>query len=117
MARRKYVSGWSMMWILCMFDIPVGTKKQRRRATQFRTLLLDKGFVMKQFSVYIKPCASLQSAKNTTTKLKHFIPHDSMVSFLYITDKQYVTSDNFIGKNSTPNEQQESEKNGQILLF
>lgn len=117
MARQHGKSGWSMMWVLCMFDIPVGTKAQRRRATQFRNVLLDKGFMMKQFSVYIKPCSSLQSAKNTTTNLKNYIPNDSMVSFLYITDKQYASADNYIGKNATENEQQIREKNGQILLF
>ena len=117
MARRKHNSGWSMMWVLCMFDIPVKTKVQVRRATQFRNYLLDNGFMMKQFSVYIRPCSSLQSAKNLSKKIKNFIPADSMVSFLYITDKQYTNADNYIGKNSTDNEQVIQEKNGQILLF
>ena len=38
-----------------MFDIPVRTRKEMRKATRFRNVLLDEGFVMKQFSVYIKP--------------------------------------------------------------
>ncbi len=105
------------MWILCMFDMPVKTHKQRKNATQFRTLLLNDGFMMKQFSVYIKPCARLESAKHITKKLKYYIPDDSMVSFFYITDKQYATSDNFIGKNSIDNEQKESEKTGNLQLF
>ena len=115
--RRRYPSGWSMMWVMCMFDIPVKTKKQMRLATQFRNRLLNMGFMMKQFSVYIKPCSSLDSAKHVTKKLKHHIPDDSMVSFIYITDKQYVNSDSFIGKNSTENPEQTRKKSGQLLLF
>ena len=56
MARRQRLetlTGWSMMWIICMFDIPVRTRTEMRKATRFRNLLLDNGFVMKQFSVYI----------------------------------------------------------------
>ena len=39
--RPQPLSGWSMMWIICMFDIPVKTKIQMRKATRFRTQLLD----------------------------------------------------------------------------
>lgn len=70
MARRRRLetlTGWSMMWIICMFDIPVRTRTEMRKATRFRNLLLDNGFVMKQFSVYIKPVKSL-SVGQTTTK-------------------------------------------------
>jgi CRISPR-associated protein Cas2 len=120
MARRQrlnVLTGWSMMWIVCMFDIPVGTKIEQRKATRFRNTLLNNGFTMKQFSVYIKPCRDLSVAKNRAKSLKWAIPENSSVSFLYITDKQYVTSDTFLGKNSVNNEEQTREKNGQLLLF
>ena len=41
MARRRRLetlTGWSMMWIICMFDIPVRTKTEMRKATRFRNL-------------------------------------------------------------------------------
>jgi CRISPR-associated protein Cas2 len=100
-----------------MFDIPVGTKIQQRKATRFRNVLLDRGFAMKQFSVYIKACRDASSAKNAARDLRWAIPEDSSVSFLYITDKQYVTSDTFLGKNSVDNEELAREKNGQLLMF
>ena len=42
------------MWILVLFDLPVTTKTERAKATHFRNALLDLGFEMVQFSVYIK---------------------------------------------------------------
>jgi CRISPR-associated protein Cas2 len=100
-----------------MFDIPVGTKIQQRKATRFRNILLDHGFSMKQFSVYIKPCRDLSVAKNMAKTLKWAIPEDGSISFIYITDKQYTTSDTFLGKNSVDNEEITREKNGQLWLF
>ena len=44
------------MWLMVIFDLPVGTKKQRHAATKFRNFLLDQGFSMSQFSVYLRFC-------------------------------------------------------------
>ena len=107
MARRRRLetlTGWSMMWIICMFDIPVRTRKEMRKATRFRNVLLDEGFVMKQFSVYIKPVKSLSAGQTVTKRLSRFIPDNSSVSFLYITDKQYLMTENYLGKNYEENE-------------
>ncbi len=106
-----------MMWIICMFDIPVRTRKEMRKATRFRNVLLDEGFVMKQFSVYIKPVKSLSAGQTVTKRLSRFIPDNSSVSFLYITDKQYLMTENYLGKNYEENEEETREKNGQLLLF
>ena len=105
------------MWIICMFDIPVRTRKEMRKATRFRNVLLDEGFVMKQFSVYIKPVKSLSAGQTVTKRLSRFIPDNSSVSFLYITDKQYLMTENYLGKNYEENEEEAREKNGQLLLF
>ena len=84
-----------------------------RQATRFRNLLLDEGFVMKQFSVYIKPVKSLNVGQMVTRN----IPDNSSVSFLYITDKQYLVAENYFGKNCEENEEDIREKKGQLLLF
>ena len=100
-----------------MFDIPVRTRKEMRKATRFRNVLLDEGFVMKQFSVYIKPVKSLSAGQTVTKRLSRFIPDNSSVSFLYITDKQYLMTENYLGKNYEENEEETRENNGQLLLF
>ncbi len=120
MARQKRLetlTGWSMMWIICMFDIPVRTRTEMRKATRFRNLLLDEGFMMKQFSVYIKPVKSLSVGQTLTKKLSKFIPDNSSVSFIYITDKQYLMTKNYLGKNFEDNKKEKNKKNGQLLLF
>lgn len=35
MAKTPYLSGYRLMWIFVMFDLPVGTKKEMREATGF----------------------------------------------------------------------------------
>lgn len=42
---------------------------------------------------------------------------NSSVSFIYITDKQYLMTENYLGKNFEENEEEIREKNGQLLLF
>jgi len=105
------------MWIFCMFDLPVKTKSETRRATRFRNKLLDRGFVMKQFSIYIKCCTSLNSAKTITKNLEIFIPDNGNVTFLYVTDKQYLMVDNFLGINNEANEEETRREKGQYQLF
>ena len=50
------LSGFRLMWIFVMFDLPVGTKAEMRAATKFREYLLDEGFEKSQFSVYARFC-------------------------------------------------------------
>lgn len=44
------------MRLIVLFDLPVGTKAERRKAQKFRDLLLKEGFIMMQFSCYSKFC-------------------------------------------------------------
>lgn len=50
------------MWVIAMFDLPVDTKGARRAYARFRKDLLEDGFTMMQFSVYIRHCASVDNA-------------------------------------------------------
>ena len=115
--RKETLTGWSMMWVICMFDCPVRTKTEARKATRFRNYLLDNGFMMKQFSVYIKPVKSLDVGRTLVKKISKFVPDNGSVSFLYITDKQYLMTENYLGKNYEENEEVMREKEGQLLLF
>lgn len=56
------------MRILVMFDLPVGTKKERREAAQFRNYLLNEGYVMMQFSVYCRICNGYDMVKKIRAK-------------------------------------------------
>ena len=49
---------FKMGWLMVAFDLPVTTKAGRKSATNFRKFLLDDGYQMMQFSVYVRPCVT-----------------------------------------------------------
>jgi len=93
---------YRIMWLFVLFDLPVTTKKDRKLATQFRKRLLDDGFAMMQFSVYIRHCASKENAEVHTTRVRGWIPSSGQVSILRVTDKQFGQILNYIGKKPAP---------------
>jgi CRISPR-associated protein Cas2 len=92
------ISHYKTMWLYAMFDLPVVTKIQRRRATQFRKGLLKDGFSMLQYSVYIRHCPSKENMEVHIARVKAAIPSAGLTSILSITDKQFSEIKNFWGK-------------------
>lgn len=90
------------MWLFVFFDLPVTTKKERRQAGRFRKDLQKDGFSMMQFSVYIRHCASKESAEVHIKRVRDFVPEKGQISILSVTDKQYGNITNFWGKKSAP---------------
>lgn len=77
------------MWITVMFDLPVVKKEERKAATKFRESLLDLGFEMTQFSVYMRFCASQGQADTCCKRVEEALPEGGKINILTITDKQY----------------------------
>ncbi len=92
------LSGYRLMWMLVMFDLPVVEKKERKAATAFRKVLLDQGFEMAQFSVYLRNCTGPEHADTLTRKVQGELPEGGKVDILYFTDKQYEKIASFVGK-------------------
>lgn len=92
------ISGYRIVWILAMFDLPTDTEKARRDYVQFRKNLLKNGFTMLQYSVYIRHCASEENADVHFQRIKDFLPPDGEVRLLTITDKQYGRMETYWGK-------------------
>lgn len=86
------------MWVFVFFDLPTETKKQRKAATAFRKDLVDDGFIMFQFSFYIRHCPSRENAEVHLRRIKRFIPETGMVGLLCVTDKQFSMMELFQGK-------------------
>ena len=96
---RPYIpSPYRIMWLFVMFDLPVGTKKERKQATKFRNSLLDIGFEMSQFSVYLKYCSSSEKSESLETKVQSYLPYGGKVDILTITDKQFSNMKRFYAK-------------------
>lgn len=90
--------GWRSMWIIAMFDLPVDTKSARRAYTRFRKDLLDDGFTLMQFSVYIRHCASIENAELHAARIGAKVPERGEVRILIITDNQFGRIRVFVGK-------------------
>ena len=101
------LNAYHIMWLFVFFDLPVVTKKERKAAAQFRKELMKDGFVMLQYSVYIRHCASYESLNVHIKRVKSIFPDTGMVSMLNGTDKQYGDIVNYWGaghKKKTPSE-------------
>jgi CRISPR-associated protein Cas2 len=90
------------MWIVVMFDLPVVEKAERKAATEFRTALLDMGFEMSQFSVYMRFCTSQAQIDTYCKRVEDALPAGGKVNVLQFTDKQYERIITFHGQQKMP---------------
>jgi CRISPR-associated protein Cas2 len=96
------LNGYRIMWLFVFFDLPTDTKKDRKNASGFRNNLLKDGFSMMQYSVYVRHCASSESADVHEKRIYRLLPPLGKVSVLRITDKQFGNIQNFWGKAAMP---------------
>lgn len=89
---------WRSMWVFALFDLPVETTAQRRAYARFRKDLLTDGFVMMQYSVYIRHCANRESAVAHMRRMGLRVPPDGEVRFLMVTDAQFARIELHVGK-------------------
>lgn len=114
MPRREFVlSGYTGMWLFALFDLPVKTKKDRKRYAQFRQELLSEGFSMLQFSVYVRYCASEDMSQSLRDRVRRVIPQKGQVRLMAITDRQFGKMEVYFGKTGQPVEEPPS----QLVLF
>jgi len=107
------LNGYRIMWLFVFFDLPTDTAKDRKNASGFRKDLLKDGFTMMQYSVYMRHCASSESADVHEKRVHGLLPPLGKVSILRITDKQFGNTLNFWGKLEVPTEPQPT----QLELF
>ena len=80
------------MWMMVLFDLPVGTKKERKTASAFRNQLLDEGFEMSQFSVYLRFVGEREKVGRHIRWVENNLPKSGKVSILLFTDRQFAES-------------------------
>lgn len=83
------LSGYRIMWMLAMFDLPVLTKEERKQANAFREHLRNLGFDRAQLSVYMRHCVGKERVEALVRKIKAKVPPGGQVDILTFTDKQY----------------------------
>ena len=81
------------MRLMLFFDLPVKTKKDRRAYANFRKDLIRKGYMMIQYSVYVKIFANRDSATNHIKILKRDLPKKGQIRIM-LYEKQYANGNN-----------------------
>ncbi|GHT43906.1 CRISPR-associated endoribonuclease Cas2 [Bacteroidia bacterium] len=104
-------SEYRIMWVMVFFDLPTETKKEKKAYSDFRKKLVNDGFTMFQFSIYLRHCASHENADVHIKRVKNILPEQGHIGILCITDKQFGSMELFYGKKekeiSTPYQQLE----------
>jgi CRISPR-associated protein Cas2 len=77
------------MWVMVLFDLPTDTPKLRKIYTQFRKSLMKDGFIMYQFSIYVRHCPSRENAEVHMKRVRKNLPEEGKVGIMSLTDKQF----------------------------
>ncbi len=77
------------MRILLMFDLPSQEDYEKKEYRIFHKNLIKNGFVMIQFSVYVKAINSYSKINREINKLRKNIPKNGNIRVLSVTEKQY----------------------------
>lgn len=104
-----------MGWLVVAFDLPVGTKKQRKIAHDFREWLKDDGYQMVQWSVYARACVSFARQETHIARLKLTIPPEGSVRAIFVTRAQWERS--FIIHGSPATQQEPEDLPEQVQLW
>ena len=96
------LTGYRLMWMMVLFDLPVLTRTERKAANKFREFLMDQGFDRCQLSVYMRFCAGKEQTAVYTRRVQAALPQSGNVQIIYFTDKQYENIVSFDGPKRQP---------------
>jgi len=102
------------MRVIVLFDLPTSSKKHRKEATKFRNFILSQGFMMLQYSIYVRVCKGQGIVDKYINKIMQNLPSSGNVRILQITEKQYGRMQILVGKES---ETEKKITKNQLLLF
>lgn len=77
------------MVLFVMFDMPTNTKRDIKKYIKFRKKLLEMGFIMFQYSIYVRFCKSLVIAQKYENKIQLSSPTGGSIRVMKITEAQY----------------------------
>ncbi|MBR8700619.1 CRISPR-associated endoribonuclease Cas2 [Fusobacterium sp. DD29] len=88
------------MRLIIMFDLPMENNTEKREYREFRNFLIKNGFLMLQYSIYVRLCTNQTMADNYIKKIEGSLPSDGAIRGLIITEKQYKKMKIFLGQKS-----------------
>ena len=77
------------MRIILMFDMPTITIEDRKNYSKFKDNLIDDGFIMIQYSIYVRICKNQDDITKHINRVKMFTPEKGNIRLLQVTEKQY----------------------------
>lgn len=92
---------YRVMRLMCMFDLPVDTDQNKREYRMFRKGLIKEGFIMMQYSVYIRTCPNREFANRMEKKISKILPKNGNIRLIAITEKQYEDMKILVGTKSS----------------
>ena len=98
MSNPSRLNQYRIMWVMVLFDLPTETKKEKKIYAIFRKKLIDDGFTMFQFSIYLRHCPSKENAEVHIKRVKSFLPEIGNVGVMCVTDKQFGMMELFYGQ-------------------
>lgn len=75
--------------LLCFFDLPVETKSEQKAYRVFHKKLIELGFTMVQYSVYVRALPNRSQLSKYEAQLKMFTPSNGYVELIYVSEKQF----------------------------
>ncbi len=97
-----------------MFDLPVETKVQQKAYRNFHKSLITNGFMMMQYSVYIRFCNNDTTAVKFIKRISREKPIEGNVRILKITETQFENMIILLG--DTTNREILERKNNLIII-
>ncbi len=99
----KRLSGYRLMWMMVLYDLPVVEEHDRHEASKFHRFLLNEGFYMAQYSVYMKHAGSQAAIDAQKKHITKNLPNSNgHVNVLVFTDKQYENIECFLSHKKLP---------------
>ena len=86
------------MHVVCFFDLPTETAKDRRHYRIFRRFLIKNGFIMLEESVYERMVINGHAQRALVDLLRKNKPPKGLVMVLQITDRQFENMDIITGE-------------------
>lgn len=105
---------YRFMRIIIIFDLPVGTKEERKQAAGFRRSLIKDGFYMMQFSIYGRLCNGNNDVKKHLNRIGKNLPSKGSVRAIVLTEQQYTDMKLLLG---TKTEIEKAYQSNQLTIF
>ena len=74
------LNAYRIMWVMVLYDLPTDTKENIKASNLFRKRLIDDGFSLFQFSMYIRHCPSRENAEVHIKRVKNILPKQGKVA-------------------------------------